>query len=76
MKGRFDRTREGKAKKENLFDFVQYLPLLAAIFAPVSTLLDIPGLTEPWFLRYDEPQADIKTSVILSALSLAFDLSS
>ena len=54
--------------------WVQYLPLLAAIFAPLSTLLDIPGLSQPWFKLNGENVKDPYASLILSSFSLAFNL--
>jgi len=57
-----------------LVDFAQYLPLLAAIFAPLAVIFDICGLTEAWFLFVNVPLASPNKSYALSSLCLAFDV--
>lgn len=42
---KYDRRSEQSAK-ERIMMAVQYFPLLSAVFAPLSTLLDIPGLSQ------------------------------
>jgi potassium channel subfamily K len=50
-------------------------PLLAAIIAPLSTLLDIPALAESWFRDdFEIPIKDPRGSVVLSAAGLAFNV--
>ncbi|KAF8580266.1 voltage-gated potassium channel [Ramaria rubella] len=59
-------------------------PLLSAVFAPFSTLFDIPALTEPWFIHFDptillDPNKanefpDRTASIVLSAIGLAFNI--
>ena len=48
-------------------------PLAAAIIAPLSTLLDIPALTERWFFRYGQPLRDPTANLTLSAIGLLFN---
>ena len=47
-----------------------FVPLLAALFAPVSTLLDIPALTEPWFFENGSRLKDPTVNIALTAVSL------
>lgn len=35
-------------------DHVRLLPLVSSIFVPFSILLEVPGLTEHWYIRTDE----------------------
>ncbi|THH11384.1 hypothetical protein EW145_g690 [Phellinidium pouzarii] len=57
-----------------------FAPLLAAILAPLSTLLDIPGLTEPWFFQTvhstgeKHALSDPKANLALSAIGLTFNV--
>lgn len=55
-------------------DLLKFGPLVAATWAPVSTLLDIPALTQPWWLFNGEEAPDFRTSLILSGFSLAFNI--
>lgn len=50
-----------------------FVPLLAAVIAPMSTLLDIPALTEPWFLQQGERLPDPRINLALSAVSLVLN---
>ncbi|KAF8594432.1 voltage-gated potassium channel [Ceratobasidium sp. AG-I] len=54
--------------------FASIAPLTAAIIAPLAVLLDIPALTEKWYIRNGEPQSDPLASLILSGLSLGFSI--
>ena len=47
-----------------------FVPLLAAVIAPLSTLLDIPALTEPWFFERGNRLSDPKVNITLSAVGL------
>lgn len=38
--------------KARLVDAAKFLPLGAAVIAPLATLLDIPALTQPWFVLF------------------------
>lgn len=49
-------------------------PLICALLAPLSTLLDIPALTEKWYDLDDVLQPDPKASLVLSAVGLALNL--
>lgn len=49
-------------------------PLLAAIIAPTSTLLDIPALTETWFLKNGQRLPDPSANLVLSAVGLFFNV--
>lgn len=62
---------------DDLRDFPQFSPLIAAVIAPISTLLDIPALTEPWFYRNDEDGKtlpDPRANIILSSFGLSFNI--
>ena len=52
----------------------QFAPLVAAVIAPLSTLLDIPALTENWFFRNDTPLRDPVANLTLSAVGLLFNV--
>ncbi|GFZ48419.1 hypothetical protein JCM24511_06167 [Saitozyma sp. JCM 24511] len=54
--------------------FAKYCPLIAAVLAPLSTLLDIPALTEPWFTLNGVPVRDFRASLVLSAVGLALNI--
>ncbi|RSH91590.1 hypothetical protein EHS25_008959 [Saitozyma podzolica] len=54
--------------------FAKYCPLIAAVLAPLSTLLDIPALTEPWFSRNGVPVRDFRASLVLSAVGLVLNI--
>ncbi|KAI5115764.1 hypothetical protein M0805_001205 [Coniferiporia weirii] len=66
--------------REDLQSLPVFAPLLAAVLAPVSTLLDIPGLSEPWFFQADtstgEAHAlpDPRANLVLSAVGLSFNV--
>ncbi|CCG82310.1 putative Ion channel [Taphrina deformans PYCC 5710] len=49
-------------------------PLMACLIAPLSVLLDIPALSQPWYGYESQRLTDEKTSLILSSLSLFFNL--
>ncbi|CAD6573140.1 MAG: hypothetical protein TREMPRED_000733 [Tremellales sp. Tagirdzhanova-0007] len=78
-----ERSEIGDLKHQSLFQsfdiprirtFAEYCPLVAAIIAPVATLLDIPALTQHWYTRYGVSQPDPKASLILSGFSLSFNI--
>ncbi|RSH94166.1 hypothetical protein EHS25_003969 [Saitozyma podzolica] len=52
----------------------KYSPLIAAILAPLSTLLDIPGLSEPWLTRDGVALPDPRTSIARSAIGLLLNV--
>ncbi|KAG9125493.1 hypothetical protein FRC07_007378 [Ceratobasidium sp. 392] len=54
--------------------FASVAPLTAAVIAPLAVLLDIPALTEKWYIRDGEHQPDPRASLILSGFSLGFSL--
>ncbi|EIN05813.1 voltage-gated potassium channel [Punctularia strigosozonata HHB-11173 SS5] len=49
-------------------------PVLAAVLAPLSVLLDIPALSERWYRRDGKTIADPPASLTLSAVGLAFNV--
>ncbi|WVQ98939.1 hypothetical protein IAU59_006071 [Kwoniella sp. CBS 9459] len=61
-------------RKRSFKTFAKYCPLVSAIFAPLSTLLDIPALTQHWYAQYGVTQPDPKASLILSAIGLALNV--
>ncbi|KII87652.1 hypothetical protein PLICRDRAFT_643132 [Plicaturopsis crispa FD-325 SS-3] len=53
----------------------RYAPLVAALLAPLSTIYDIPALSQRWYVLSDGTQVpDPKASLILSAVGLAFNV--
>ena len=58
----------------------QFFPLLAAVLAPLSTLLDIPAYTEHWFFTKNDsdgtltPLPDPHTNLALSLTGLIFNI--
>lgn len=68
------------ARKDDLHALPQFFPLLAAVLAPLSTLLDIPAYTEHWFYTTDgtsgelKPLADPHTNLALSLVGLIFNI--
>ncbi|OCF71649.1 hypothetical protein I204_07709 [Kwoniella mangroviensis CBS 8886] len=63
-----------RKRKWRLKTFGKYCPLVSAIFAPLSTLLDIPALTQHWYARDGTPQPDPKACLVLSAVGLALNI--
>ncbi|WWD01178.1 hypothetical protein V866_008118 [Kwoniella sp. B9012] len=63
-----------RKRKMRLKTFAKYCPLVSAIFAPLSTLLDIPALTQHWYARDGSPQSDPKACLVLSAVGLALNI--
>jgi potassium channel subfamily K len=55
-------------------EVARYCPLIAAILAPLSTLLDIPALTQRWYALNGVLQEDPKVSIALSAIGLALNV--
>lgn len=45
--------------------FAPNVPLIAALLAPISTLLDVPALTQRWYNQYGKPVPDPTVSVSL-----------
>ncbi|KIM79102.1 hypothetical protein PILCRDRAFT_567574 [Piloderma croceum F 1598] len=64
----------GEAEKSTLRSWAKLYPLLAALIAPITSLLDIPALTQRWYARYGVPQPDFTASIVLSAVGLVFNL--
>ncbi|KAL5495642.1 TOK1 [Sanghuangporus weigelae] len=66
--------------KDDLKSLPTFAPLIAAVIAPLSTLLDIPALTEPWFFQHNSDGngliklPDPHTNIVLSAVGLAFNV--
>ncbi|KAL5534612.1 hypothetical protein ACEPAG_1075 [Sanghuangporus baumii] len=66
--------------KDDLKSLPTFAPLIAAVIAPLSTLLDIPALTEPWFFQHNSDGdgltklRDPHTNIVLSAVGLAFNV--
>ncbi|WWC89755.1 uncharacterized protein L201_004681 [Kwoniella dendrophila CBS 6074] len=54
--------------------FGKYCPLVSAIFAPLSTLLDIPALTQHWYAQNGVPLPDPTACLTLSAIGLALNI--
>jgi len=70
-----DEQVKNKKDRPSRFQSIAYLaPLFAAVFAPFSTLLDIPALTQPWYEKDGQVLADFKASLVLSALGLSFNI--
>ncbi|WWC60913.1 uncharacterized protein I303_103489 [Kwoniella dejecticola CBS 10117] len=63
-----------RKRKMRLKTFAKYCPLVSAIFAPLSTLLDIPALTQHWYAQFGTPQSDPTACLILSAIGLALNI--
>ncbi|KAL1411067.1 Potassium channel [Vanrija albida] len=59
---------------QDVRNVAQYLPLIAAIAAPMSTLMDIPALSQHWYSYYGVKQRDPTTCLILSAVGLFFNV--
>lgn len=57
-----------------LIDVAKFGPLLAAVLAPLSTLMDIPALSQNWFLLKGAPAPDPGASLALSAVSLSMNI--
>nr|ODN94990.1 hypothetical protein L204_04335 [Cryptococcus depauperatus CBS 7855] len=54
--------------------FAKYCPLISATLAPLSTLMDIPALTQRWYSKYGVTQPDPTASLVLSAVGLALNV--
>nr|XP_019042442.1 hypothetical protein I302_09048 [Kwoniella bestiolae CBS 10118]OCF21372.1 hypothetical protein I302_09048 [Kwoniella bestiolae CBS 10118] len=63
-----------RKRKPKLKTFAKYCPLVSAIFAPLSTLLDIPALTQHWYAQNGIPQQDPKACLILSGIGLGLNI--
>ncbi|WWC69262.1 uncharacterized protein I206_103200 [Kwoniella pini CBS 10737] len=63
-----------RKRKMRIKTFAKYCPLVSAIFAPLSTLLDIPALTQHWYAQYGTPQPDPTACLALSAIGLALNI--
>ncbi|WVF71970.1 hypothetical protein IAT40_006780 [Kwoniella sp. CBS 6097] len=61
-------------RRRSFKTFAKYCPLVSAIFAPLSTLLDIPALTQHWYALGGVAQPDPKASLTLSAIGLALNI--
>ncbi|EIN11143.1 voltage-gated potassium channel [Punctularia strigosozonata HHB-11173 SS5] len=60
--------------RQRIHDLATVAPLLAAVIAPLSVLLDIPALSQTWYLKNGVPQPDPKASLVLSAIGLSFNV--
>ena len=54
--------------KQSVDDFLAALPLVTSLIAPLSTLYDIPGLTQRWYTFNGEEVSDPPANVALSAV--------
>ncbi|KAF7971393.1 hypothetical protein HWV62_21228 [Athelia sp. TMB] len=61
-------------KRKTIREWAKIAPLLAALIAPITSLLDIPALTQNWYTKNNVPQKDFTASLVLSAVGLAFNL--
>ncbi|ADV20024.1 potassium channel protein [Cryptococcus gattii E566] len=61
-------------KKKNLRSFAKYCPLISAILAPFSTLMDIPALSQRWYSQNGVTQPDPKASLALSGVGLGLNV--
>ncbi|KGB79621.2 potassium channel protein [Cryptococcus deuterogattii R265] len=61
-------------KKKNLRTFAKYCPLISAILAPFSTLMDIPALSQRWYSQNGVTQPDPKASLALSGVGLGLNV--
>ena len=67
-------------RRSSLRALPQFFPLLAAVLAPLSTLLDIPAYSEHWFFTTNDPSGkteplpDPHTNLALSLLGLIFNI--
>ncbi|PWN86532.1 voltage-gated potassium channel [Acaromyces ingoldii] len=57
-----------------LASFAAYTPLVAALLAPMSTLYDIPALSQPWYAFNGAALPDPRASLVLSGVSLAMSV--
>lgn len=55
-------------------DLASIAPLLAAIISPLSTLFDIPALTERWYFKAGIEQPDPTASLVLSGVGLGANI--
>ncbi|WOO81374.1 Outward-rectifier potassium channel TOK1 [Vanrija pseudolonga] len=58
----------------SLRNIAQYMPLVAAIAAPMSSLMDIPALSQHWYSYYGNVQRDPTVCLCLSAVGLGFNV--
>ncbi|WWD16124.1 hypothetical protein CI109_100549 [Kwoniella shandongensis] len=61
-------------RRSHIRSIAKYCPLVSAILAPLSTLMDIPALSQHWYIRDGVAQPDFKTSIVLSAIGLALNV--
>ncbi|KAK8869612.1 hypothetical protein IAR55_000179 [Kwoniella newhampshirensis] len=61
-------------RRTHVRSIAKYCPLVSAILAPLSTLLDIPALSQHWYLKEGVAQPDFKASIVLSAIGLALNV--
>ncbi|GAA5868527.1 hypothetical protein JCM3774_005417 [Rhodotorula dairenensis] len=53
----------------------RYLPIISGLACPFSVLLEIPGLTEPWYVKtYGYTVIDTRPNPVLLDIGLAFSL--
>lgn len=55
-------------------EFANITPLIAALLAPVSTLYDIPALSQPWYSLNGTTLPDPRASLVLSGVSLSLSV--
>ena len=67
-------------RKDDLHALQKFAPMLDAVLAPLSTLLDIPAYTEHWFYTNNDsdgtlkPLSDPRTNLTLSLAGLIFNV--
>ncbi|GAA95008.1 uncharacterized protein L969DRAFT_51947 [Mixia osmundae IAM 14324] len=71
---RIRHTFRRKSAMHRLKEFAKVAPLISAILAPLSTLMDIPALSERWYTFNGVALPDPTASLALSAVGLAFNL--
>jgi potassium channel subfamily K len=67
-----------KTSLEDLESFVpqyRYLPILSGVIIPFSILLEVPGLTEDWYIRtVDNKVAETRPNTVILDVGLGFSL--
>ena len=71
IRNQWQRTDASAQFKQSVNDFMEGLPLITALSAPMSTLYDIPGLTQPWYSYANREIPDRSANLALSAVGKA-----